>query len=379
MKEVSGKYTNAVIFTDDVEDYSLAQIKNLCENEVFKDSKIRIMPDVHPGKVTPIGFTVETIGEKIMPSIIGTDIGCGILLAKIKPKKRLELEKLDKVIKENIPCGSKIHDNKCMYIGAIHFDLNALYCKDVINTDKTLASIRTLGGGNHFIELDKDDEGNLYLCIHTGSRHLGVEVTEYYLNEGQKQLKKKGINIPYELTYLEGELRDKYLNDISIVTQYAFDNRNCILNCILRLMKWNLDYQIDCRHNFINYAWYYPYPKFIRKGSISALKDEDIIIPINMRDGIILGKGLGNSDWNYSAPHGAGRIMNRTSVKDNFTVSQFKKEMKGIYCSCIGKDTLDEAPFAYRNLEYVLESIKDTVKVEKILKPIYNFKAGGKE
>ena len=221
--------------------------------------------------------------------------------------------------------------------------------------------------------MDKDENDNLYVAIHSGSRHLGKEVTEYYLNEGQKYLKEKGIQIPYELTYLEGKLMDQYLHDIQIVQEFAALNRNTILDELTKGMKWKVEETYASVHNYIDL---FGSEKILRKGAISARKDESVIIPINMRDGILLGTGIGNEEWNYSAPHGSGRILKREDIRNQYTVSQFKSEMKGIYCSGIGKDTLDEAPFAYRQLEEIKDAIKDTVKVEQILKPVYCYKAG---
>lgn len=370
MKTISGRYTSAMIFTDMVEDYALAQIQMLCDNPVFEGCQVRVMPDVHPGHVVTVGFTT-TVGDKIMPNIVGADIGCGMMMVKLKQKK-LEFQKLDTVIRDNIPSGSKIR-KKSHRLG-VEFPYENLLCADHINLDKAPRSIGSLGGGNHFLEVDQDSEGNLYVVIHTGSRHLGKEVTDYYLKEGQKTLKAKGIDLPYELTYLEGELKDAYMHDVEVVQNYADCNREAIMDELMKGMKLKATDCYSCIHNYIGSTREQP---IIRKGAISALVGEVVIIPINMRDGIILGTGKGNPDWNYSAPHGAGRIMNRTRVKEQFTVSDFKKSMKGIYSSSIGKDTLDEAPFAYRNLDQIVDSIKDTVEIQEIIRPVYNFKAGG--
>ena len=218
---INGVYTSAQIFTDSIEDYAMAQIQLLCDNESFKDCKVRVMPDVHPGKVGTIGFT-STIGEKILPNVVGIDIGCGITMAKLKQKKA-EFQKLDKVIRENIPVGFAVRKKPHRFSET--FDFSKLYCQKAINTKKAIESIGTLGGGNHFLELDKDEEGNLYVAIHSGSRHLGKEVTEYYLKEGQTYLKEKEIVIPYEMTYLEGKLKEAYLHDLQIVQEFASLNR----------------------------------------------------------------------------------------------------------------------------------------------------------
>lgn len=374
MKTIHGVYTSAKIFTTNttaysIDDYAIAQIQALCDNEAFEQCSVRIMPDVHPGKVGTIGFT-STLGKRILPNVIGIDIGCGMSLAKIKGKTK-EFQKLDVIIRDHVPSGFSIRKN--VHHLADTVDLSRLYCYKHIFEEKALLSLGTLGGGNHFIELDTDAENNIYLVVHSGSRHLGKEVTEYYLTEGQKYLKSKGIAIPYEMTYLENELMEQYLHDLKIVQDFAALNRKIIIAEIVKGMKWKILESYSCIHNYVDFSTDTP---MIRKGAISAKEGESVIIPINMRDGIILGTGLGNPDWNYSAPHGAGRIMKRDTVKANYTVSAFKNTMKGIYSSCISKDTLDEAPFAYRNLEDIEKAIVDTVSIEKIIKPIYNFKAG---
>ena len=370
MKIINGVYTHATIYTinsteNSVDGYALAQLQALCDNPAFSNCTIKVMPDVHPGKVGTIGFT-STLGTRILPNVIGIDIGCGMTLAIVKGKTK-EFQKLDVVIRENVPSGFNIRKN--IHHMAEEFDLSRLHCYKNISKEKAQLSLGTLGGGNHFIELDKDDDNNIYLVVHSGSRHLGKEVTEYYLNEGQKFLKDKNIQLPYELTYLEGELMNSYLHDLQVVQEFASLNREIIISQIVKGMKWKVLDTYSCIHNYVDNS-------IMRKGAISAKNGEKVIIPINMRDGIILGSGLGNPDWNYSAPHGAGRIMKRDDVKNHFTVSAFKNAMKGIYSSCIDKDTLDEAPFAYRDIASIKDAISDTVTIEKIIKPIYNFKAG---
>ena len=254
------------------------------------------------------------------------------------------------------------------------FDFSRLICFRHIQQEKAACSLGTLGGGNHFIELDRSGSGDLCVVIHSGSRHLGKEVSEYYLNEGQKYWKAKGETVPYELTTLEGELMDAYIHDVSIVQEYAALNRDAILDELCRGMKWKVQESHSCIHNYIDTGGK---TMILRKGAISAKAGEKLIIPINMRDGVILGTGKGNTDWNESAPHGAGRIMSRSEVKQNYTVSTFKKEMQGIYSSSIGADTLDEAPFAYRGLEEIKAAVQDTLTIDDVLKPVYNFKAGG--
>ena len=314
MKTVSGVYTSAKIFTDTIEDYALAQIQMLCDNEAFKECRVRVMPDVHPGKAGTIGF--------------------------------------------------RFHE---MLI------LGELRCRHHVNEKKAVHSLGTLGGGNHFIELDKDEEDGLYVIIHSGSRHLGQEITEHYLRTGQEQLKERGLQVPYELTWLEDTLMEEYIGDLSVAVQFAELNRAAILDELVKGMKWKVLETWSSVHNYIDISGG---ERILRKGAVSAKSGEKVVIPVNMRDGILLGTGLGNADWNDSAPHGAGRIMKREDVKQRFTVSQFKSEMKGIYCTCIDKGTLDEAPFAYRGMDEITERVTDTVRIEKLIRPLYCYKAG---
>lgn len=369
MKIVDGVYTSAKIFTEQIEDYASAQIQMLCDNAAFKGCKIRIMPDVHPGKVGTIGFT-STVGDKILPNVVGIDIGCGITLARLK-QKNTEFQKLDKVIRRCVPSGFQIRKDPHRFID--DFDCMALHCIEHINLTKLGQSLGTLGGGNHFIELDKDGDGYLWAAIHSGSRRLGKEVAEYYLSKGQKALKSKGVTVPYELTYLEGRLMEEYLHDVRIVQEYAVLNRAAILDEMVKGMKWKVQEQFSSVHNYIDGSGE---EAVLRKGAVSAKKGEPVAIPVNARDGILLGVGKGNGDWNDSAPHGAGRKIKREEVPKRFTVPQFKAQMKGIYSTCIGKDTLDEAPFAYRSLGEMEGLLEDTVEIGERLLPVYNFKAG---
>ncbi len=371
MKEIIGNYANAKIFTDDVEAYAEAQIKMICDDPVSSGSKIRIMPDVHPGQVGTIGLTM-TIGERILPNLLGVDIGCGVTCARVKGKQ-IELQKLDSVIRKSIPSGFRVRNT--IHHMAEDFPLEKLRCPGEINWDKAFLSLGTLGGGNHFIELDRDTEGRFYLVIHSGSRHLGKEVTERYLRAGAERLKKEGVEVPYPMTWLAGEIMEDYIEDVKTVQEYAQLNQKIMLWQILKEMKLKCEEEFSSVHNYLEES---EGIRILRKGAISAKEGEQVIIPVNMRDGVVLGKGKGNLEWNNSAPHGSGRRIQRSEVKQHYTVSAFKNEMKGIYCSCIGADTLDEAPFAYRDMEKLLGDIKDSVEVTDILKPVYNFKAGGK-
>lgn len=368
---IRGKFAEAKIYNDDVEQYAVAQLQMLCDNEVAQGSVIRVMPDVHPGKVGTIGLTM-TIGKRIMPNLLGVDIGCGIIMVQLKAK-HLEFPQLDKVIRERVPSGFAVRNAPHLLAG--EFPFSELRCYRHINLDKAKASLGTLGGGNHFIEVDKDEKGNLYLTVHSGSRHLGVEVTEHYLREGNKLLAAQGVKVDYPLTWLEGQLMEDYLADVEVVQRYAELNRNIMLKEIMKGLKVKPLETMTSIHNYVERT---EQGLLLRKGAISAKEDETVLIPVNMQEGIIIGKGKGNEDWNQSAPHGSGRLLRRDEVKNHYTVSGFKQAMKNVYCSCIGADTLDEAPFAYRSLEKILAAVEPTVMVEKIVKPVYSFKAGGK-
>lgn len=376
MITIYGKYTNAKVYTVENELYSLdeyarKQLQMICDNPVAQDSKIRVMPDVHPGKVGTIGLTM-TVKDVILPSLVGVDIGCGMTIAKIKTKA-LQFQQLDSVIRENVPVGSAIQRKEHKFADRI--DLSKLKSAKSISEAKAKLSIGTLGGGNHFIEVDKDEEGNYYLTVHSGSRHLGIEVAEYYLRAGQKEMqRKKQGYASYEMTSLTGELMEDYLHDLEIIQDFARINREAIIESIVKGMKWKVEDSFCVVHNYVDFSGNDP---LLRKGAISAKDGERVIIPINMRDGIILGTGLGNPEWNYSAPHGAGRIYRRSEVAEHHTVSEFKKAMEGIHSICINKDTLDESPFAYRKIDDIAKVIRDTVRIDKIIKPVYNYKAGG--
>ncbi|MGN0677185.1 MAG: RtcB family protein [Ruminococcus sp.] len=399
MIELSGKYSSAKVFTDVIEPDAVSQIITLCSQELSKDSKIRIMPDVHAGTGCTIGTTM-TITDKTVPNMVGVDIGCGMETVKIK-EKHIELQKLDKLIYEKIPSGFGIRNTPHRYAEKI--PLENLYCIEHIDFEKAEKSIGTLGGGNHFIEADKSSDGSIYIVVHSGSRHLGVEVAKYYQNEAYKRLNKtsksdidelvaclksegktkniqqeikklvntKTTNIPKHLAYAEGELFEQYIHDMKIVQEFALVNRQAMITEIIKGMKLHITEQFSTIHNYIDTD-----NMILRKGAVSAQNGERLIIPINMRDGSLICTGKGNPDWNFSAPHGAGRLMSRSQAKQSFTVSEYKKQMKGIYSTSISSATLDECPMAYKNIDDILENISDTVTVDDIIKPIYNFKAG---
>lgn len=399
MLEIKGQYNVAKVYTDILDEGAASQIETLCNQEFVKESKIRIMPDVHAGAGCTIGTTM-TITDKVVPNLVGVDIGCGMETILIS-NKRLELQKLDKLIYEKIPSGFEIRKIPHRYSEQI--DLTQLRCAKELQLDRAEKSIGTLGGGNHFIEVNKDEEDRLYVVVHSGSRHLGLEVAKYYQEAGYKQLnrndksdmkaliaryKSEGrekeiqsalmelknrvlTDIPFSLAYVTGSLFDDYIHDMKIVQQFAELNRKAMMTEIVKGMKLDVVEQFITTHNYIDID-----AKILRKGAVSAKKGERLLIPINMRDGSLICIGKGNEDWNCSAPHGAGRLMSRTKAKQSFTVSEFKKQMMDVYTTSVNKETLDECPMAYKNMDDIVNNIGLTADIMKVIKPIYNFKAG---
>ena len=370
MITIKGGYAEAKIFTDEVEDSAVGQIQKLCDQPFAAGSQIRIMPDVHAGAGCAIGTTM-TIRDKVVPNLVGVDIGCGMETVRLR-EKRVELPKLDSFIHERIPAGMEVRQNPHRYLEEI--ELWALRCADVVNTSRGELSLGTLGGGNHFIEIDRDEEGALYLVVHSGSRNIGLQVAEYYQKKGYEALGgKKQSEVPYDLAYVEGPLLDDYLHDMSIMQEFAALNRRAITDEILKGMKLSEESRFTTTHNYIDLK-----NRILRKGAVSARAGEILLVPINMRDGSLVCTGLGNPDWNESAPHGAGRLMSRTAAKQSFTVSAFKKEMNGVFSSTVNDETLDECPMAYKSMADIIRYIAETVRIEKRITPIYNFKAGEK-
>lgn len=367
MLTLNCKYNQVKVFTDELEPSAEGQIRAMCEQPFLAGSKIRIMPDVHAGKGCTIGTTM-TIGEYAVPSMVGVDIGCGILTVKLK-EKRLNLPELDSLIRQNIPHGRDVRERAHRGHGRIR--LEELRCYKKVDTRRAKESLGTLGGGNHFIEVDRDDEDNLYLVIHTGSRNMGLRVAELYQKKAYNAVGgRKQTEIPYELAPLTGQDLEDYLWDMELMQRFAELNRQIIGEVILDGMKLHEADSFSTVHNYIDLD-----SMILRKGAVSAKAGETLLIPINMRDGSLLCTGLGNEDWNCSAPHGAGRLYSRKDAENSFTLSQFKKEMEGIFTTSVSQDTLDESPMAYKPIESILRNIDGTVKVEKILRPIYNFKA----
>ncbi len=401
MIEINGRYNSAKVYTDIIDEGAVKQITELCCQEFTEGSRIRIMPDVHAGAGCVIGTTM-TITDKIVPNLVGVDIGCGMETLILRDR-HIEPEQLDTLIRERIPSGFGIRSKPHRFTERI--DLSKLRCAERIDLRRAELSLGTLGGGNHFIEADKGESG-MYIVIHSGSRHLGVEVAKYYQQAAYEQLNRsddaaaralinelkaqgrqteirrelaklkntKRTSVPKHLAYVSGQLFDDYIHDMKIVQEYAMLNRLAMADEIEKGMKIKVKDSFTTIHNYIDTE-----NMILRKGSVSAQKGERLIIPINMRDGSVICIGKGNEDWNFSAPHGAGRLMSRSEAKESFTVSEFKKQMKGIYTTSVGQGTLDECPMAYKGMDAILDNIGDTADVAEIIKPVYNFKAGSED
>jgi len=372
MIELQGKYNTAKVFTDNIEQEAISQIINLLNQEFVQGSQIRIMPDTHAGAGCTIGTTM-TITDKVVPNLVGLDIGCGMETVILRDT-HVELQQLDKVIHEHIPAGFSIRRKPHMFMEEVN--LNELRCSNQVNLNRAELSLGTLGGGNHFIELDKDDDGRLWLVVHSGSRNLGKQVAEYYQKAAAKNLEKKRIKVDKNLAFAEGQLFDDYIHDMAITQRYAELNRKAIVREIVKQMKFKVEDSFTTIHNYIETSPSQGLDtRILRKGAISAKAGERVLIPINMRDGSLICIGRGNPDWNYSAPHGAGRRMSRSAAKGSITLSQFKESMEGIYSSTLNKSTIDEAPFAYKPMDEITANIADTAEIIQIIKPLYNFKA----
>lgn len=366
MLTISGKYNTAHVYADSLEKSAIGQLAALCNQEFVSGSKLAVMPDAHAGAGCVVGTTM-TITDKIVPNLVGVDIGCGMEVVNLG-KRRIDFKKLDNVIRDAVPSGFTIRKQPHRF--AEQIELSELTCAKALQRDKTLLSIGSLGGGNHFIELAKDETTDeIYLVIHSGSRNPGWQTANYHQKIAGA---KKPENVPYELAWLEGEDLHNYLHDMKIMQDFAAINRKAIADEIMRGMKWKALDSFTTIHNYVDVD-----NMIMRKGAVSAQKGERLIIPMNMADGSLLCEGLGNPDWNYSAPHGAGRVFSRKEAKENITLTQFKEAMQGIYSSSISRDTIDESPQAYKPMEAIVKQIGDTVKIRTVLKPIYNFKAGG--
>ncbi len=400
MIEIVGKHNTAVCYTNELEPTAYAQIQSVCNEAAFKNSKIRIMPDVHAGKGCTIGTTM-TIVDKVVPNMVGVDIGCGMYTVSLG-KADINLAAFDEAA-HSIPCGREVWAGR-----QERFDLTALRCyRSLRDTKRLERSLGTLGGGNHFIEIDADAQGNQYLIIHSGSRNLGTQVAGFYqgiaidLNRGkedyfkkrdeiirsykaegrrseiQAALKKmaqeweeKAPTMPRDLCYLYGSFMEDYLHDINICQQFARRNREKMAEILLEKTGLTGYEAFQTIHNYIDVD-----ERILRKGSVSAKQGEKLLIPINMRDGSLLCVGKGNQEWNYSAPHGAGRLLSRSAAFEKLTMEEYQAQMAGIYTTCVNSSTLDESPMAYKSMDEIIENIEPTAEILAHIKPIYNFKA----
>ena len=398
--EIKGKVNTALCYAKVVEEEAIGQIRRMCDYAIAEDSKIRIMPDVHAGKGCTIGTTM-TITDKVVPNVVGVDIGCGMYTVNLG-KDDVDFEKLDEAA-HFIPSGREVWEGR-----QERFDLTDLHCYRELKDAKRLArSLGTLGGGNHFIEIDEATDGTKYLIIHSGSRNLGKQVAELYqklainLNRGfgeylkkrdeiissykeqgrrseiqsalkqlQWQVYESPVSIPEDLCYLEGKYLEDYLHDVEICQVFARRSREKMAEIILERTRMNGCDAFHTIHNYIDTD-----EMILRKGAIAAYKGERVLIPINMKDGSILAIGKGNPEWNYSAPHGAGRIMSRTKAKNELNLGEYKKVMEGVYTTSVNGNTLDEAPMAYKSLEDIIDVVRESVDVIDVMRPIYNFKA----
>lgn len=398
MVTIQGLYNTAICYTPELEGLAANQIKAVCDQVEFADCKIRIMPDVHAGKGCTIGTTM-TIRDKIVPGMVGVDIGCGMETVELV-QREIDFAKLDELIRKEIPCGHEVRDD--LYPLNAEIDLTQLRCADQVNLNRAIRSIGSLGGGNHFIEVDRSEDGRLFLVVHSGSRHLGTEVAEYYQNEGRralwggasyqiramivqmkaegrfqeiqktiKELKKEhSLSIPKDLAYVEGKLFEDYIHDMKITQKFAMLNRKAMVDVIMRGMGFTAVETFTTIHNYIDTD-----AMILRKGAVSAKAGEKLLIPINMRDGSLICMGKGNEDWNCSAPHGAGRLMSRRAAFGTLSMEEFQNEMKGIYTTCVVPDTLDESPMAYKSMDEIVAQIGPTAEIVERIRPVYNFKA----
>ena len=398
MIEIQGLHNTALCYTPALDPKAAEQIRAVCDQEAFAGCKIRIMPDVHAGKGCTIGTTM-TIQDKIVPGMVGVDIGCGMETVRLA-EKEIDFAALDALIRKEIPCGQNIRRDEHPLNDEIN--LHQLRCSPYVSIERAKRSIGTLGGGNHFIEVDRGENGELYLVVHSGSRHLGTQVCKYYQDQGRfamwggarhqideliaeyrtagrwkeiqsaiNELRKEHpISIPKDLAYVEGKLFDDYIHDMRITQHFAVLNRKAMTDVILRGMGLTKVEEFTTIHNYIDTE-----KMILRKGSVSAQAGEKLLIPINMRDGSLICIGRGNEEWNCSAPHGAGRIMSRKQAFAQLSMEEYASEMDGIWSSCVVKDTLDESPMAYKPMDEIVSEIGPTAEIIERIRPVYNFKA----
>ena len=398
MVKIEGLYNTALCYTPELEDVARTQIQSVCDQKEFAGCKIRIMPDVHAGKGCTIGTTM-TIQDKIVPGMVGVDIGCGMETVELA-ERDIDFDRLDALIRKEIPYGREVRDSAHALKHEI--DLAQLRCADRVNLNRAMRSIGTLGGGNHFIEVDRSEDGRLFLVVHSGSRHLGTEVAGFYQDEGRRalwggaqyqvamiieQLKREGrfkeiqktikalkkeheLSIPKDLAYVEGKLFDDYIHDMKLTQRFAVLNRKAMVDVILTGLGLTPVDVFTTIHNYIDTD-----AMILRKGAVSARMGEKLLIPINMRDGSLICIGKGNAEWNCSAPHGAGRLMSRRTAFNALSMEEFQKEMEGVYTTCVLPETLDESPMAYKSMDEIVSQIEPTAEIIQRIRPVYNFKA----
>lgn len=370
MFELNGKYTTAKIYADSLDSGAIGRLQTILNQPCMEGNRVRVMADAHDSAGCVVGTTFNLSTDRVIPSVVGSDIACGVLVVELK-EKRIDLPKLDSFISKEVPSGASVRKKYHKYTNKVN--LGSLKCIKAINLDKAYASLGSLGGGNHFISIEKSENGTLYLLMHSGSRHLGRQVCEYYQKMAYEYHNK---SLSYYLSYLEGDLFKDYLHDMEVVSEFAYYSRLAIAETILSGLKLHEVNSFTTVHNYIDTQ-----NRIVRKGAVSAQLDEQLIIPINMKDGSLICKGKGNDDYNCSAPHGAGRLLSRSESKQILTVSEYKKIMKesGIYTTSANASTLDESPMAYKPIEVILSNISDTVDILEHIKPIYNFKASGED
>ncbi|OIJ19302.1 RNA-splicing ligase RtcB [Anaerobacillus alkalidiazotrophicus] len=400
MIKITGSQTEAKVFSNYPQETALEQIQELCNQAFLKNTKISIMPDYHAGKGCVIGTTIQ-LKDNVVPNLVGVDVGCGVLTIKLQDKK-VDFNKLDQVIRTYVPSGIEIHTDETVgFINTSFPNIKEFKAKHILSQKKSLYSLGTLGGGNHFIEVSVDSDGHHFLTIHTGSRYVGAKIATYYtkvaisnlrsqdLTEIIEKLKAEGRQkeiqtviesykekkpvIPNDLAYLEGEDFDHYMHDMKLAQAFAKANREEIARAIIENTSLEELDRFDTVHNYIDTE-----NLILRKGAVSAQKGERLIIPINMRDGSILAVGKGNEDWNFSAPHGAGRVLSRTKAIKTLNMNDFHKTMEGVWTTSVSEQTLDEAPMAYKPMNEILEKIEETSEIACFIKPVYNFKASEK-
>lgn len=398
MIEITGKYTDAVIYTNNPQQAAIDQIDELVNQPFMDGTKVRIMPDYHAGKGCVIGTTIA-LNSRVVPNLVGVDVGCGVLVAEIG-RGTLDFDQLDQTIRRFIPSGNEIHDDVVKERATDVFANDCFHATGLQN-DYTNRSLGTLGGGNHFIEIAKDETGVHYLLIHTGSRYVGAKVANWHQKRAFESLRREDLSvriqalkeagrhqeiqqmlldyknenpiIPKDLAYLEGELFDDYISDMKLAQLFANLNRQMIAKIIAEQMKWEYGTQFDSVHNYIDLD-----AMILRKGAVRAATGEQLVIPMNMRDGSLICIGKGNPEWNESAPHGAGRIYSRSAAMKNLSMEDFKETMNGIWTTSVSEETLDEAPMAYKPMQEIIEQIGETVEIQKRIVPVYNFKASDK-